>query len=739
MRRGLQCVLLGVALGSSAALADVVPRIERWELHTSLLTVRGVTTDGERLWAATSGGLFAYAPQTGQLTTVRRTEGLLTHDFTAIAAGDGYVVAGSFDGIVEVRDTTGEWYHVTDIYAQPGLPSKQITAILLRGPYAYLGTGFGLVLLELRRRIIAQSVLRIGGFQAGTAVTALCAWRDTLWVGTASGLAAIRLDAPFLGDPGAWSVIQSRELSSGVRFLLPMASALVVATATGVFLYRDGAIEQLRTYSQPVVGIASYRDSLWVATRGEVWQELPTRQQLVAPIATLSGMWGNVVGGSFYLLVGAEEQGLWGWDGQRWHPLRPNSPHTNLLLSCAVDAEGNLWCATDRTAGRGFACLYRGQWYGFTTATAPQLGVNEYHRAFVSAAGREAWFAGWGRGLIQVVATDTGFVLTRYDAATTPLRGIPSDTMYLAIGELTADATGNLWGVCHWCASGALFRRTPDGQIESFATGLPTSQRQNLPLVVDPFGTKWFGSLVSDGLFYFREAEGGRPEVLGRLTTASSALPSNIIYALAVDREGMVWVGTPSGVGVVLNPGAVLSGSSPVVRNVSLLREQAVYAIAVDVHNNKWLATDAGLWVVNPDATAVLLRLTAENSPLPSSGVRGVTIEHQSGRVFVGTRAGLAVLETSARLPQGSYSLRCFPQPFVPERDEVLRIDGLAEQSIIRVLTLEGLVVARFQTSGRMAYWDGRNERGELVPEGVYIITALSAATGEWAQAKVLL
>jgi ligand-binding sensor domain-containing protein len=35
-----------------------------------------------------------------------------------------------------------------------------------------------------------------------------------------------------------------------------------------------------------------------------------------------------------------------------------------------------------------------------------------------------------------------------------------------------------------------------------------------------------------------------------------------------------------------------------VVRNVSLLREQAVYAIAVDVADNKWLATDSGIWIV---------------------------------------------------------------------------------------------------------------------------------------------
>jgi ligand-binding sensor domain-containing protein len=260
-----------------------------------------------------------------------------------------------------------------------------------------------------------------------------------------------------------------------------------------------------------------------------------------------------------------------------------------------------------------------------------------------------------------------------------------------------------------------------------------------LPLALDPFGTVWFGSLVGDGLFYYRDGGGTTSEIWGRLTTANSALPHNIQYALAVDHEGMLWVGTPGGVGVVLNPSAVLAGSTPVVRNVSLLREQVVYDIAVDVYNNKWLATDAGVWVVNPDATAVLLRLTVDNSPLPSNQVRAVAIDGKTGRVFLGTRAGLAVVTTSARAPAPAYALQCYPQPFFPERDEVLTIDGLAEQSIVRILTLEGMPVARFETQSRTAYWDGRNERGELVPPGVYIITALSAATGQRAQTKVLL
>jgi ligand-binding sensor domain-containing protein len=734
---------LGIVLNCCAICAsadDIVPRIERWELHTSLLTVRSVTSDGQHLWAATSGGLFVYDPQTGAITPVRKTEGVVGYDFTAIGAdtGTGVLLAGTFDGMLELRMPGGPWEHISDIASEPGLPNKRITAIVVAGRLAYVGTAFGLVVLDIPSRTVAQTAMRFGTLPPQTPVYAVALWNDSLWVGTASGLAGAPVGAPFLNDPAIWRVLQRPELSSGVTALQPAGEALLVATAQQVLQYHGGELNLLQSYSQPIVGIAWDAGQLWVATQQELWQELPERRLYPLPTQPVTGLWNIWLGGNHVLIIAAEEQGLWYWSDGGWHSLRPNTPHTNLLLECAVDARGNLWCATDRNTGRGFACLCDGVWRAFTTATHPQLGNNEYHRVHVAPSGTDVWLASWGRGLLRATLTDTGIAFTSYNVATTPLRGIPADTTFLPIGEIATDPEGNLWAVCHWCVTGALVQLTPEGHLQPLLTALPTAQRQNLPLVIDAFGTKWFGSLVGDGLFYFREQSGSAVGSFGQLTAANSSLPYNVITALALDQEGMIWVGTPAGVGVVLNPSAVLSGSLPVVRNVSLLRDLPVYDIAVDVYNNKWLATDSGVWVVNPDATAVLLRLTAENSPLPSNQVRAVNIEPQTGRVFVGTRAGLAVLVSSARQPAATYSLQCYPQPFFPERDEVLTIDGLAEQSIVRVLTLEGLPVARFQTQSRVAYWNGRNERGEIVPAGVYIITALSAVTGETAQAKVV-
>ncbi|MCS7170136.1 MAG: hypothetical protein NZ949_05880, partial [Candidatus Kapabacteria bacterium] len=392
----------------SVAFADVVPRIERWELHTSLLTVRSVASDGERFWAATSGGLFTYEPRSGAVGVIRKTEGLLVQDLTALAAdtATGLVTAGAFDGTLELYERPGRWEHLTEIRNEPGIPDKRVHAITIAGRYAYVAAAFGLVVIDLPARVVAQVVPRIGPLPVGTPVYAVSIWQDSIWVGTGAGLAVAPVNAPLLNYPSAWRAVQGAELSGPIYHLSVADSMLLVATHDRVLRYTAGTVTTVREYSSRVVGMGWAAGRLWVATQAQLWQELPYRQQLSIPVFEVSGLWVTTVGGEVYILVGASEQGLWYWDWHQWKAIQVNTPHTNLLFHCAVDLQGNAWCATwhpvDRGAGRGFAALYRGSWYAFTVQTHPWLGGNEYFYALALPSGGEVWFSNWGRGLLQL-------------------------------------------------------------------------------------------------------------------------------------------------------------------------------------------------------------------------------------------------------------------------------------------------------------------------------------------------
>jgi flagellar hook assembly protein FlgD len=52
-------------------------------------------------------------------------------------------------------------------------------------------------------------------------------------------------------------------------------------------------------------------------------------------------------------------------------------------------------------------------------------------------------------------------------------------------------------------------------------------------------------------------------------------------------------------------------------------------------------------------------------------------------------------------------------------------------------MTGSGILVAAIQARGKQALWDGRDVRGELVPPGVYLVSASSATTNTSAVGKI--
>jgi len=78
------------------------------------------------------------------------------------------------------------------------------------------------------------------------------------------------------------------------------------------------------------------------------------------------------------------------------------------------------------------------------------------------------------------------------------------------------------------------------------------------------------------------------------------------------------------------------------------------------------------------------------------------------------------------------------PNPFYLPSAKNLQIDGLARDSNIKILTVDGRLVREFASpGGRIAFWDGHDNAGALVPSGVYFIVASSAEGEQLTRGKV--
>ncbi len=111
--------------------------------------------------------------------------------------------------------------------------------------------------------------------------------------------------------------------------------------------------------------------------------------------------------------------------------------------------------------------------------------------------------------------------------------------------------------------------------------------------------------------------------------TSNSALPVPLVSAISIDKDGMVWIGTPFG-GLARFDGASWvtydSSNSPLPNNT-------VYAIAVDANNLKWITTEGGLATFDGSNWNVL---DETNSGLFENHCRALALD-RADRKWIGT------------------------------------------------------------------------------------------------------
>jgi hypothetical protein len=204
-----------------------------------------------------------------------------------------------------------------------------------------------------------------------------------------------------------------------------------------------------------------------------------------------------------------------------------------------------------------------------------------------------------------------------------------------------------------------------------------------------------------------------------------NGLPGSVIRCIVVDKENNLWVGTDdNGIGIVLdlnNP--TRSGG---IANYKPLPAIGINAIAVDALNQKWVATNSGAVLLSPDGTQTLAQYTVENTDgkIISNEIKDVAVDLKTGTVYFATTKGLASLTTAFPQPKADFDdLVVSPNPYLIPGATSLMIDGLVENSKVKILTIDGHLVRELQTpGGRIGFWDGKDERGEYVSTGVYLV-----------------
>ena len=110
----------------------------------------------------------------------------------------------------------------------------------------------------------------------------------------------------------------------------------------------------------------------------------------------------------------------------------------------------------------------------------------------------------------------------------------------------------------------------------------------------------------------------------------------------------------------------------------------------------------------------------------------------EDGEVFIGTEKGLVSYRGDATEAPKTYSdVYAYPNPVRPEFQGRVTIDGLLSRTTVKITDAAGRLVRHLTSDGGRSEWDLRNDRGNEVTTGVYLVFCVDSRGNHTQVAKV--
>lgn len=710
-----------------------------WKNYSSMLNVNSLAVSGGSIWAATNGGVFSLDIVTNRVNSYTTTDGLSSIIATAIATDSGSVYVGEQAGFVDEIDKTGKIVRTQKDIAQSNEIQKSINSISFSGDTIFVNTTFGVVIISRSTFNVLNTYTHFVKNEVNASASSTLPFLDKLYVGSSFGLSVAPRNGINLAAPDLWQTIDTLSISTGVTSLSGFKGKLYVGTNGGLLSTNDGvAFEPVGNMpNDRIISLYSTDKFLLVLGKAAIYKIDPSGSITVlsSPVnANCAVLYDDslcVVGGSSGLTL----------IGSKTMEIRPPGPATNVISQLAIDENGNLWCSTSSNdVGTAFMKFDGQNWTNYSKKDLASLTTNAFYR--VSAiCGNRVVFGSWGYGMALL----SNGSLKTFNRTNSLLVGEPNDVNYVLVGNAVCDAVGNIWVTNPLAYNGselAVFIPNDSMWITFQNPFAPPSGYASI--AIDAYGGIWLGDGFGDksgdyhGVFYYNTngTLSNRGDDKSFLITQNNGLLSNQVNAVLVDKENQVWIGTSLGLNVVYDP------SSPsYITSIFSMLDQNINAIDFDALDRKWIASNTGVYVLSKDGNTELAHYDITNSPLLSNTVKSVACDRKNGIVYFATDYGVSALNTGVLEPVQTFtSLKIFPNPARLPVATPIEISGLVENSQIKIFTVDGKLVADFAAQGgKVAYWNGNDMNGNLLPTGIYVVTAYSTVTGETVVGKVAL
>lgn len=749
-------------LYAQAAMAQDMP-IGQWQSHLPYNTAVSIASDGVRVYVATQHGFYIRSISNEETTPYSKVSGMSDLGMSKVAYDDftdAVILAYQNSNIDLYKD--GVFYNIPDLKLKSVAGTKRINNIMTENGLAYLSTDIGVVVLNLSRNEIKETYTFTKNSQT-IPVTDFEANGGYFYAATAEGLYRAPKNSANLQAFQSWTLMDTARTFT---CMVAANSNLFLAMPDSMFVLSADTFRFVYSADSTIINLQKGKSGIWVMEFDDTTYRGKARRMNMDYVFTDSlntGLSYEIIDIdnspdstkwiSNSLGVMQIRKGL----GEPYNTIPPTGPEDVTNYDIYVKdkeilvAHGSY---DDRynplNNGSGFSVYKEGTWKNYRRFVYPPFGdsVADFVNIIKGADG--SIYAGSTQSGLFILKPDGSYEYYKQNQFIDP--SSTGSTLY-RISGLAFDNDGVLWATILGGNPHELVARTADGQWHKFS--LPFSR--NIPhsaahLIVDDNNQKWFAAPSGGGVIVYDDnhtPESPMDDQFVQLLAGegSGGLPDNEVYCLANDKTGSIWIGTANGIGIVNCPSQVIQRQCEAEKRVVqfdqfagyLFQNEQVRAIAVDGANRKWIGTNNGVWLVSASGDAIIERFTKDNSPLPSDIIQKISIDPNTGDVYIGTELGLVSYRGTA-IDGGNENsdLIAYPNPVPSGYTGTIAIKGFVENADVRITDISGQLIYRTTALGGQAVWNGKDYTGRRPQSGVYLIFGTNRDGTQTAKGKLV-
>lgn len=684
----MRTLLLNIFLLSAISLS--ASRIGQWNAYMAYGNITDIELAGNTVYVLSSNDIFSYNINDMSISTYNKMNVLNDTDISYIAwcnSAKRLVIIYSNQNI-DLLDNNGNVTNINDYYNKSMTENKNINNITINGYYAYISTGFGILKVNVKDAEISNT------YNLGMNITDCAINGNMIYAQTGSGIYAGNTSDNLL-DKKNWKITYSPVSFKDDNDIM--------------ISHENGYTEYIAYDSTNKCYWSNQSDGKLQGYKIDNNNTKTIIANNINPEGPKYNTFGfiKLVGNTLYTVNGVGEK-----------------------EACIQIKDNDEWIIYDNKFAEKLGHRYIGHY---------SIDVDPTNPKHVMVGGQTGLYEFQDGQNINSFTNDNSPLMTASTVGN-------NDKNYVMITSVMFDSKGSLWCLNSISPSTSILEYTKDRKW--------ISHHKKELMANDNCSFEEMKNMMtsSNNLTWFVNNFYRKPSVICYQPSTDAILVydkfinqdgttltiNEGVRCVAEDKNKNIWVGTNIGP-VVLEAGDI--GKNPyemtftqvkVPRNDGtnyadfLLSGIDITAIAIDGGNRKWFGTNGnGVYLISEDNMEQIQHFTTENSPLLSNNIMSVAINNDTGEIFFGTDKGLCSYTNDATTPTETMdkdNVYAYPNPVEPSYSGPITITGLSHNADIKIVTLNGSLVAEGRSNGGTFTWDGNNLKGKRVASGIYMV-----------------